>query len=233
MIFEGYLNKQYKEYVMKKLLFIFLFSIGSSYVMAQNEVAVDPQAKKILDASYSAVANYTNGFKADFSLTIENEKTEKNTVMNGLILMKGEKFKLQLPDMETYYNGKVEYVYMIKEKEVNVSEPKKDDLQEINPLMLLNSYKKNYKMKLIGTSEKNGKTFDVVNLYPNDRSKPYSIVTIMIDTNSKLPYFIKTKGKNGINMMVEISNHKKENLQDESFVFNEKNHPGVEVIDLR
>ena len=49
----------------------------------------------------------------------ERGKTyEKNTVMNGLILMKGEKFKLQLPDMETYYNGKVEYVYMIKEKEI-------------------------------------------------------------------------------------------------------------------
>lgn len=88
-------------------------------------------------------------------------------------------------------------------------------------------------MRFEGTQKSNGKTVDVVNLYPNDRNKPYSIITVKIDKATSMPVSITTKGKNGIDTIVSILSYSEKNIADNSFVFDTKSNTNVEIIDLR
>lgn len=221
---------------MKKYIIVLSLFLGFGLSLnAQNqvqEVAVDPKAKVVLDKASSNFANKT-GFVIDMSVTIDNNQSGKKSTIKGNLLTKKEKFKLSLPDVVTYYDGKTEYVHLLKENEVNVSNPKAEDLKDTNPIFLLQSYKKDYKMRYEGTKTNNGKTLDVVSLFPNDRNKPFAIVTISIDKNTLLPVSIQTKGKNGIDTIVDIISCKEKNIEDAVFVFDEKANKNVELIDLR
>lgn len=221
---------------MKKYIIVLSLFLGFGLSLnAQNqgqEVAVDPKAKVVLDNASSNFANKA-GFVIDMSVTIDNNQSGKKSTIKGNLLTKKEKFKLTFPDVVTYYDGKTEYVHLLKENEVNVSNPKAEDLKDTNPIFLLQSYKKDYKMRYEGTKTIKGKTLDVVSLFPNDRNKPFSIVTITIDKNTLMPVSIQTKGKNGIDTTVDIISCKEKNIEDVVFVFDEKANKNVELIDLR
>lgn len=221
---------------MKKILISiisFIFSVGVLFAQKPTaEVAVDPTAKSILDKA-SAKFNTHSGLSANLDITVINNQNNKKQTIKGALLIKGSKFKLTLPEVCTYYDGKTEYVHLLKEKEVNVSEPKEEDLKETNPLFLLQAYKSDYKMRYEGAGKENGKTTDIVNLFPNDRNKPFSIITLSIDKNTLLPVSIKSKGKNGVDTVVNIHDIADKKIEDTEFVFDEKANKGVEIIDLR
>ena len=122
---------------------------------------------------------------------------------------------------------------MKKENEVNVSDPDKEDLKETNPLMLIKSYQKGYKMRYEGSGKVNGADVDIVNLYPNDRDKNFSIFTIKIDKKKQVPLQMRLQGKNGVNTTVTIKDYKYTKIDDSHFKFNTAEHTDVEVIDLR
>lgn len=197
-----------------------------------GEVAVDPNAKEILDKT-SVFFSKKSGLDIDVLVSINNNQTGKTSSIKGQLQLKNQKFKLSLPDVVTYFDGKTEYVHLVKEKEVNVSSPKPDELKETNPVFLLQSYKNGYKMRYEGVHKEKGKNVDIVNLYPNDREKPFSIITIAIDKTTMLPVYILTKGKNGIDTRVDITGLSEKNMNDAIFVFDEKAHKDVELIDLR
>ena len=219
--------------MMKKFLLVLIAMCSLAVINLQAQgVAVDPRAKSILDKA-SAKFNSGSGLIAKLNVHVDNEQTNKKQNIPGVLSLKGNKFKLSLAGVETYYDRKTEYVYLIKEKEVNISTPKAEDLKETNPLLLLKSYKTGYKMSYVGSANVNGKLVDNVNLYPNDRTKSFSIITISIDKKTMLPVTVKAQGKNGINTTVTVLSYTYKRLPDPNFVYNAKAHKGVEVIDLR
>lgn len=208
------------------------FSAVSTVYSQKKEVAVDPAAKSLLDKA-SAKFNTSTGLTAKLSVKVDNEQNGKNQTYPATLLLKSSKFKLSLANVDTYYDGKTEYVHLIKEKEVNISEPDPEDLKDINPIMLMQSYKTGYKMKHMGNAKVNGKLVENVDLYPNDRTKTFSIITISVDKETLMPVQIKAKGKNGINTIVNVDSYTRTKLSDSQFVFDTKLNKGVEVIDLR
>ena len=218
---------------MRKLLVSLIGLLTFCCISAQQkEVAVDPNAKVILDKASAKFSSHV-GLSANLSVTVVNNQTNNKSNYSGSLKVKGNKFKLSLSDVDTYYDGKTQYVHLVKEKEVNISTPKDDDLRETNPVFLLQSYKKGYKMRYEGERKENGKQVDVVNLYPNDRNKPFSIITISIDKKTMLPVSVKSKGKNGIDTTVFVSDCIDKNIDDSVFVFDTKTNKDVEIIDLR
>ena len=215
-----------------KYISILLFTLLCGYIYGQNEVAIDPTAKSILDKA-SAKFNTEKGLSANLLVTVENEQKNKNENFKASLLLKKDKFMLDIAQVQTFYDGKTEYVYLKKEKEVNISEPQKEDLEELNPIFLMNSYRNGYKMKFIGVKEIDGKSVDIIDLYPNDRSKQFSILTIYIDKVSSMPVRFRAKGKNGINTIVKIESYKNTSLDDKSFKFDFEKNKNIEVIDLR
>lgn len=219
---------------MKKLILSLVAILGViSFANAQTkEVAVDPTAKTILDKASAKFSSHV-GLSANLSVNVVNNQTNKKTNYKGSLKVKGSKFKLSLSDVDTYYDGKTQYVHLIKDKEVNISTPKEEDLKDTNPIFLLQAYKNGYKMRYEGERKENGVLVDVVNLYPNDRNKPFSIITISIDKKTLLPTLVKAKGKNGIDTNLTISDCADKNIDDTVFVFDTKANKDVEIIDLR
>ena len=217
---------------MKKVLILLLVFISIS-VFAQAEYTLDVEAKNILDKTAQALQKST-GVQAVFTLTIDNQQTEQKQSLDGTLWLKGNKFKLAIDDLETYYDGKTQWVFMPEDEEVTISVPTAEELEDINPTAIISSYKKGYKLKKDNDKTVNGKAAYVVCIYPDDRTKPYHRIEIIVEKSTYNILAINTYGKNGTNTLINIKKHEKDlNLADNIFVFDTKKHPNVEVIDLR
>lgn len=217
---------------MKRFLFVCISCLLPLMGMAQ-EKAVDPKAKMLLNKAIEAFES-KKGVVADFMMKIENTKNGEEESFPGKVILKGEKFKLQMQEIETYFDGKTECVYMVKEGEVTISHPEKEDLKDVNPILLMKSCATDYKMRYLGNVKVNGKVMEKVELYPNDLKSKYSIITLLIEKDTLQLNTISFRGKNGVTTQFYVTKmENQKGLADDLFVFNTKNHPNVEVVDLR
>ena len=194
--------------------------------------AKDPKAMALLDKA-TAAFDSKKGIMADFVISIENTRDNKKEEIPGKIWLKGEQFKLSIKDIDTYFDGKTQSVYMKEAQEVTVSNPSVEELKDINPVMLLKSYKEGYKMKFMETVQEGGKMLDVVDLYPEDLKSVHLRITISIEKESMRLHSVKMQGKDGINTLLEIKKYDNKAIPDDVFTFNPNNIKGIEIIDLR
>ncbi len=216
----------------KRYLILFVALVLSFSAFSQKEVSVDPKAKSLLDKAV-ALMESKKGMDIRFSIKVDNVRDSKNATYEGFVLLKGERFRMSLKDVDTYFDGKTEAVHMVKEKEVTISTPEKEDLKEVNPIMLMKSYKTDYKMRYMGSSNINGKLCEEVELYPNDLNSTYSIIHLILEKKTLMLESIALRGKGGINTYFTVTKANPKELDDSEFVFDAKQHPGVEVVDLR
>lgn len=212
---------------MKRIVYIIssLLVYGIT-ISAQN-------ANEILDKAASTY-NHSNGITATFSMRTHSEPQNVTESFEGVIHIKGDKFTLITPDLQTWYNGETQWTYMERAEEVNISTPSGDELQLTNPAILLKSYKKGFDTAYKGESTaSNGKAaYDIV-LTPKKKSDIINI-TIQVEKHSGLPAGISIKMKNGISNTIHISELKKGvNQPDSFFSFKETEYPDAEIIDLR
>ena len=85
---------------MKNLSILILCSlILSGYVIAQNAENNDPAAQKILDQLSKETKSYKS-IKATFTYTLENKKENSKVAQDGSLLLKGDKYKLEIAGQE-------------------------------------------------------------------------------------------------------------------------------------
>lgn len=217
---------------MKRQLFI-LISLLISVMSFSQESAVDPKAKALLEKAITTFES-KKGVSADFTIKVENTRNEKQENYQGNVILKGEKFKLSLLDVDTYFDGKTQCVWMKKENEVTISNPEADDLKEINPILLMKSCKTDYKMRYLGLEKVGNKMMEKVELYPNDLGSKYSMITLFMSKDDLQLNTIILKGKNGIITYFQLNKVEYvKDLADDLFVFDVKKNPKVEVVDLR
>lgn len=217
---------------MKKLFFILLSVFVPMIAFSQYIESVDPKAKSLLDKAVAVMEN-KKGMEVQFKIDVLNTRSNKSESFNGDVLLKGEKFKLSLQGVNTYFDGKVQSVHMVKEKEVTISAPEKEDLKDVNPLLLMKSYKTDFKMRYMGASTYEGKLCEEVELYPNDLNSDYSIIHLMFEKKSMMLQSITLRGKGGIHTHFEVVKATPKDLNDAEFTFDTKKFPDVEVVDLR
>jgi negative regulator of sigma E activity len=217
---------------MKKLLLLICACVTTFFAVAQKEESVDPKAKALLDKALGVMEN-KKGMEIQFTIKVDNVRDSKSESFKGSAILKGEKFKMSLKDVDTYFDGKTQAVHMVKEKEVTITTPDKEDLKDINPLLLMKSYKTDYKMRYMGTSTVNGKVCEEVELYPNDLNSPYSIIHLIFEKNTLLLENIALRGKGGIHTYFNVTKIIPKEFKDADFVFDAKQHPGVEVVNLQ
>jgi outer membrane lipoprotein-sorting protein len=74
----------------------------------------------------------------------------------------------------------------------------------------------------------------VVCLYPDDRTKAYHRIEIIVEKSTYNILAINTFEKNGTDMLIKIKKYTKDlTLADNLFIFDTKKYPEVEIIDLR
>ncbi|WP_282036846.1 LolA family protein [Saccharicrinis aurantiacus] len=212
---------------MKKLLFI--LAILPTLVMAQDA----EKAKGILDKVTNKTKTYTT-IQADFSFGMENKQEEISEEYDGIIFIKGEKYKASLMDVDSYFDGKTLWTHMIDAEEVNVDEPDPEDEETLNPATIFTIYQSGFKFAYKGEETIDGVTVEVIDLYPENRDKPYSRIKLKVIKESNDIYSIEQVGKDGNNYTITIKNMNTNNtMEDAMFVFDTNANPDVDVIDMR
>lgn len=187
----------------------------------------------ILDKSAKSLEQ-AGGVTADFALHIRSDAQQLSESFEGVLHMKGDKFVLLTPDLQTWYDGKTQWSYVPRNEEVNVTEPTGEELQQINPTILLGQYKKNFTAKLKGESTAaSGKTAYDVELTPKKKGDIVK-VELQIEKSTSLPARIVVEEKNGARTLIQIDKLSTDHNQPDSFfVFDTNRHPEAEIIDLR
>lgn len=203
---------------------VFLCSMNVFSVLAQKATDILDKASDALDKA--------NGVSASFALHIRNEAQHISESFEGTIQMKGDKFTLVTPDMNVWYDGKTQWSY--RTGEVNIIEPTGEELQYTNPTLILRLYKKGYNAKYIGESTAaSGKSAYDIELTPK-KKEDITRVSLQIEKTSSFPSRIVIEDKNGSRTMIQINKLTTGlNQPDNFFVFNDKDYPDTEVIDLR
>ena len=127
---------------MKKPFLVLLFATLTGSIYAQY----DPDALAILEAMSKKYKTIPS-FEANISCTLSNEVEKVNEEFKGKMTVKGEKYRLTLPEQEVVNNGTTIWTYLPDAKEVNIDnyDPASEDL---NPTKFYEIYKKGYKYKI-------------------------------------------------------------------------------------
>ncbi|GHV66025.1 hypothetical protein FACS1894199_08440 [Bacteroidia bacterium] len=193
-------------------------------VQAQNEV------KTILEQTSAKMKEY-QAIELDFDVTIENTAVDAEDTYSGKAYVKGNKYRLDIGGMLTYFDGQVIYSYMPDMQEVNIRNPSADDNEFMNPAALFNIHKFNFKQKLVSHTD----NIAFIELVPTDSEKNFHKLAVWINTVENSITKVKSFGKDGINLTIILKKVKSPKVipPDSFFKFDVTEHPGVEVIDMR
>ena len=153
--------------------------------------------------------------------------------MKGKITVKGEKFRLALPEQEIINDGTTQWTYLPEAKEVNIDtyDPASDD---VNPTKILDMYKKGFKYLYLSDKTEGGVVCEEVDLVPDKKDAQFFKIKMMIGKKDKSIQSWTMYDKSGNRYKYTITKFNPTvKMEDSFFTFDPKKYPGVEIIDLR
>jgi outer membrane lipoprotein-sorting protein len=225
---------------MKKLFILPLLTLITTWSFAQKDVA----AKAILDKVGEKYRMY-DVVKTDFDFTLDNQQAGVKETQSGTLIARSKtnKFKVtiygadasakQEVAQEIISDGKTQWTYLKKDNEVQVNNVDASG-EGLNPAQVFTIYEHGYKYIYNGDTKIKGKTYQEIDLTPEDSKKPFFKVRLWIDKRKKQIYSALIFDKNGnrytYTLRSFVPNIK---VPDNTFSFDPKMHKGVEVVDLR
>ncbi len=207
---------------MTKKLYILAILISHA-IIATAHTGTQQFIDKVVDHLTTA-----DGITAQFTLRGD---IDSGIVMQGSLKMRGEKFYLKTNDMTTWYDGKTMWSYAKVVDEVNVTEPTTQELIEVNPYLLLKNYKSLFDITEVTSSHAGERRFKLTPLKRNTNIEELYI-TIVTATLSPIAFDITTQ--QGDEMQIVITQYDSNTpLPADTFTFDSKQLPGVDIIDLR
>ena len=129
-----------------------------------------------------------NTLHADFVITI-SEGASQPMNYPGTITMRGDRFMLEMFDMEAAYDGKTLYVYSATTDELTLSTPTEQELMEANPFLYAQALSKLCTI----TEQTTAPQALTITLTPNDQSVGIQRFTLRIEKETMLPSSIEIK----------------------------------------
>lgn len=183
--------------------------------------AATPSAKSVLDKTANILASYPS-CTAAFTASATQGST------SGTITIQGRKFFVKSPESLVWFDGTTQWMMLTGSKEVNVTTPTPAELQQMNPYYFLNLYKSGFDLKM----RTEGANYVVT--MTSQKKKGVKQMEVTINQKTSLPSRVVMTSQRGSKTIVNISSIKKGKKQpDTLFRFNKKEHPKVQVIDLR
>lgn len=219
---------------MKKLAIYILFAtISINFAFAQKATEQDAKAKAILKQVSAKYRTY-NAIKTDFTFVLDVPQTPKQTQSGTLLsATKTGKYKVTMTDQDIITDGKTQWTYLKKDKEVQVNNAGTGE-GEMNPAQLFTMYEKGYKYVYTGDQKVNGKLCQVIDLSPVDDKNTFFKIRLMIDKVKAQIYSAILFDKNGSHYSYTLNNFiPNPKVGDADFTFDKAKYPGVHVEDLR
>jgi outer membrane lipoprotein-sorting protein len=189
-------------------------------------------AEKLMDRISKRYKEFKS-IKADFVYTIENKQQKSQEKQVGHILIKGNKFTLDIANQLIICDNKTIWTYSREVNEVQVSDysPKEGAIRLDD---IFTMYGKGFMYKIIDSKKEANKELVFLELTPKDKKKKYFKLKVTVDKTNQTVLSTQVFEKNGTihtyNVTNQVPNLK---FEDKKFVFDPKKYPGVEVIDLR
>jgi len=192
----------------------------------------DPKAKAILD-EMSAKYKRMSSFKADFKYTLSSSTGTLNESFQGVITVKGNKFRLQMGNQEIYNDQTTVWTYLKDSNEITVTDNDPNE-NEITPTKIYSMYQKGYKYTYVEDQNVDGKACSVVELVPEDRSQDVFKVRLVIEKQSKTLKNWQIFEKNGRKYSFTITGLVADvNVTDTFFQIDKTKYPTASWVDLR
>lgn len=192
----------------------------------------DANAVKLLKAVGQKYGNYKT-MQMDIALTIENTESKSKETKNGKVSSKGNMFKAEMGNQTIMSDGKILWTYIkdINEVQINNFEQGQDIL---SPNDIFKIAEKDYLVYYGDKVTEGGKSLQIIELTPKNKSLNYSKIKMYIDPADNSVKKGVVFDKSAIRYTYSISNFKSNmELSDTFFKFDKTKYPGVEVIDLR
>lgn len=233
---------------MQQLLsFVFLLTFATATLSAQKTATPsapktdipeksDPQAKKVLDKVRKKYESYKT-IDAAFSLSIELPGQPKQT-QKGTISQEGDKFRLEMDDQIIASDGKSTWVYLKKNKEIQISNTDPKDISDngfMTPKDLLKRYEKgDFIYAITEKITENKVVLTQIEFKPKDKKSEYSKLRLSIDEKGSAIKSIKAFSKDGGRYTFSVSSLKTNQAFGAGhFSLDPKKYSGVKVVDLR
>ncbi|MCD8184210.1 MAG: hypothetical protein LUE99_15290 [Bacteroides sp.] len=205
------------------LLFILYLFCFNPPVAAQQA-----DARDILDRTADAFRQ-AGGVKIAFTVRVPEGSSK------GIIYLKGDKFRLDLEGVTTWFDGKSQWSYLSSSDEVNVSEPTPEELQSLNPYAWLSLYNQGYSLKLDKAGNASDDTAYKIVMTATKRTQDMLCIILYVDKKTLRPLKISMVQRGSKDAVVVAINSYQpgQNYPDAFFVFDKKDYPTAEVVDLR
>ena len=218
----------------KAILTLLISFLAINQINAQAPKSLgtsDADAKKILDEVSAKFKAYKT-VQAQFLLKIENGSGKSLGNKSGNVFMKGNKYRISASGQDIFSDGSNIWTYEKAANEVTINKID-PTANSITPQKLFtNFYDKDFLYKLNGIVKEGGKNLQEIELTPIDKTKPFFKVLLYVDKSTI--YTTKVFEKTGNRYTYSINNMKTNGvITDDTFVFDAKKYPGVEVVDLR
>ncbi|MCU0422095.1 MAG: outer membrane lipoprotein carrier protein LolA [Bacteroidia bacterium] len=217
--------------MLKKAIWLLLL-IGT-YAVAQNAPkTADKAADKLLNTISNRYKNFKT-IKADFIYSIESKAEKVNEKQKGTIHVKGNKFRLDIADQLIFCDNKTIWTYSRESNEVQVNnyDPKKSPIRLDD---IFTMYDKGFLSKIIEQKKEGKSEIVLIELTPKDKKKNFFKIKLTIDKTNQTIIKSQVFEKSGTIHTYTVTNQfPNVKLEDKFFVFDAKNYPKCEVIDLR
>jgi outer membrane lipoprotein-sorting protein len=136
--------------------------------------------------------------------------------------------------VETYFDGKTKWSYMVDAEEVNISTPDPEDENTFDPSTIFTEYKDGYKVRFIREVFQNNRALYEIDLLPKDvKGSEFNRIKLFIDKDKNVIYKVIRYGKDGNDYIITLNKVVEQTVSTTMFVYDASKHPDVEVIDLR
>lgn len=194
----------------------------------------DPKAKAVLDKLQKKYEAFQS---LEASFTLELEIPEKETeVQKGTLFQEGDKYRLTLADRTLVCDGKTVWLYLPKQKEVQINDMETEQEGSFNsPKDLLKAYQwKNHIYVLVDEFVQDGRSVQFIEFKPVSKSAEYSKVRLTVDKKANDIVSISTFNKDGSRYTLIIGKIASGNRQPAgTFTFSKSNCPDCHFEDLR
>lgn len=219
---------------MKKIVSVVLLLLTVIFaVQAQPPKGMgtsDPDAKKILDA-VSARFKTFKSVQSNFNLKIENSSNKLMGNKKGTVYMKGTKYRIKIAaGQDIFCDGSNVWTVDAASKEITLTKLDPSNNTITPQKLFTNFYDKDFLYKL----NSDAKGIQEIELTPIDKSKLFHKVIVYINKATQTITSTKVFEKAGNHYTYTISGmNTRANIAEATFLFDQKNYPGMELVDLR
>lgn len=216
---------------MKRILSIVLAFISFN-MFSQDQ---DPKAKPILDDLSKTTKAYKS-ITSEYVYTITNKDKKQLEKWTGKVLIKGSKFKLDIPGNKIVCDSKTIWAHNKDAGEVTIKSFDINNEDQLNPTKIFTMYETGFKYKYEKEEKVGVNTFHVIVLYPSVKpeKKKFHTVKLYIDKAKKQIAQVIMLMKDGSTQVYEIKSFKANaEIADAVFTFDLKPFKADQIIDER